>query len=327
VNIYMGHGGTNFGWSAGANHTGAVLGAPGFMPTVTSYDYDAPVGEAGELTEKFHRFREVIGRYAPVVALGVPELLPRVEPQTVAAEPVAPLLSSLDSLSTPIRRPAPEPMERLGFDHGLVHYHHRIAGPAGTATLTVEGVRDIAQVFLDGRPVGVVERDAPDPTVQLTVPTGGADLEILVEPLGRVNYGRHLGDRKGLVSSVRLDHQFLFGWDIRVLTLDDLSVLPAAATPAVGIAFHRAVVELPEPADAFVAVPQSGRNLVWLNGFLLGRLWTDRGPQQTLYAPAPLWKTGANEVIVLDLAATRALLTVEVRDKPDLGPTAAAPTY
>ncbi|MFE9423116.1 beta-galactosidase family protein [Kitasatospora sp. NPDC006697] len=325
VNIYMAHGGTNFGWWAGANHTGETSGQPGYAATTTSYDYDAPVGEAGELTEKFHRFREVIAKHVPVAEQPLPGLLPRVAPQTVPARPVAGLLDRLDALSEPVRRPTPAPMEKLGFGHGLVHYRHRITGPAGDGVLTVDGIRDLAQVFLDGRHLATIERDDPDPTVKITVPEGGAELEILVEPFGRVNYGPHLADRKGLVGAVRLDKRSLFGWDIRVLPLDDPIALPEGAAPAEGIAFHRATVELPRPADAFLAVPASGRTLLWLNGFLLGRLWTDKGPQQTLYAPAPLWKAGANEITVLDLSAATTPLTVELRDEPALGPTAPAP--
>ncbi|MFB9210117.1 beta-galactosidase family protein [Nonomuraea spiralis] len=329
VNIYMGHGGTNFGWWAGANHIGKTLTDPGYVPTVTSYDYDAPIGEAGELTEKFHAFREVIGRYAPLPAAELPAPQRRVAPQTVAATRVGALRDHVGLLSVATHRPAPEPMERLGHHCGLVHYRHRIIGPAGPATLTVDGIRDLAQVFLDGHLVGVLERDAPAPTVELTVPEGGAELEILVEPYGRVNYGPHLADRKGLIGGVRLDHQHLFGWTIRVLPLDDLAALPtaSAADTTAGPAFHRAVVGMPEAGDAFVAVPGSDRTLVWVNGFLLGRLRTEKGPQVTLYAPAPLWRAGTNEVLVLDLAGTDKPLTVELRAAPDLGPTAAAPRY
>ncbi|MBB4980934.1 MULTISPECIES: glycoside hydrolase family 35 protein [Streptomyces] len=329
VNIYMGHGGTNFGWWAGANHTGKTLSEPGYMPTITSYDYDAPIGEAGELTEKFHAFREVIGRHVKLPDRELPAQLPRVAPQTVPATPVAALRDSLDQLSTPSHRPVPEPMEKLGHHRGLVHYRHRVTGPGGPATLTVDGVRDLAQVFLDGRLAGVLERDDPNPTVVLDVPEGGAELEILVEPFGRVNYGPHLADRKGLIAGVRLDHQHLFGWDVRVLPLDDLAALstPPAAVTADGPVFHRATVDLPQPADAFLAVPDSHRTLVWLNGFLLGRLRTEQGPQRTLYAPAPLWHAGTNEILVLDLAGPARPLTVELRDQPDLGPVAPAPRY
>ncbi|MFI8912744.1 beta-galactosidase family protein [Streptomyces sp. NPDC053513] len=333
VNIYMGHGGTNFGWWAGANHTGKTLTDPGYMPTITSYDYDAPIGEAGELTEKFHAFREVIGRYVPLPDTELPARPPRVSPQTRPAIRVAGLRDELDLLSAATHRPAPEPLEKLGHHQGLVHYRHRITGPAGPATLTVDGIRDLAQIFLDGRLVAVLERDDPSPTAELTIPEGGAELEILVEPFGRVNYGPHLADRKGLVGGVRLDYQHLFGWEIRVLPLDDLTALSSmcAVTPApeadTGPAFHLAVVDLPEAADAFVAVPGSDRALVWLNGFLLGRLRTEKGPQRTLYAPAPLWRAGMNEILLLDLTGSTAPQSVELRAEPDLGPIAQAPRY
>jgi beta-galactosidase len=300
VNLYMGHGGTNFEFWAGANHTGLVAGDPGYQPTITSYDYDAPVGEAGELTPKFHLFREVIGRYVELPDVDLPAPLPRVTPETVT----------------------------------LVHYRRRVEGPARTHTLRVEGVRDLAQVFADGRLLGRLERDKPEQTLEIRIPDGGLDLEILVEPFGRVNYGPRLADRKGLIGGVRLDHQFQFGWEHRVLPLDDLSALtePGAAsdqdvaTPAEGPAFHRATVTLPRTADAFLAVPSTTRSLVWLNGFLLGRLW-DRGPQVTLYAPAPLWHTGENQIVVLALepVAGSQSLDIQLRDEPDLGPL--APPY
>jgi beta-galactosidase len=257
----------------------------------------------------------------------------RVTPHSVAARPVAALRDVLDRLGPePVRRPTPEPMEKLGFTHGLVHYRHRVDGPSGPAELRVDGVRDLAQVFADGRLLGTLERDRPDTTLPVDVPDAGLELDILVEPLGRVNYGPLLADRKGLIGGVRLDHQFLHGWDIRVLTLDDLAGLDsvpveAGVEAAEGPRFHRATVTLERAGDAFVAVPEAERCLVWVNGFLLGRLW-NRGPQRTLYAPGPLWQSGDNDVVVLDLVPgpnPLPALTVEIRDEPDLGPVAPTP--
>ncbi|MBS2538749.1 beta-galactosidase [Catenulispora sp. NF23] len=335
VNLYMGHGGTNFGFWAGANHSGLLAGDPGYQPTITSYDYDAPVGEAGELTPKFHLFREVIGRHVELPDAEPPAPLPRAKPQTVTAPRIAALRDHVDLLAPdPVRRPTPEPIEKLGHAFGLVHYRRRLDGPARTHTLRIEGVRDLAQVFADGKLLGMLERDRPEQTLDLQIPDGGLDLEILVEPLGRVNYGPHLADRKGLVGGVRLDHQFQFGWEQRVLQLDDLAGLPTAqnqdpaAGSTAGPAFHRAAVVLPEPADGFLAVPSTARSLVWLNGFLLGRLW-NRGPQVTLYAPAPLWRAGENEILVLALEPEPGSqsLEVELRDTPDLGPVATPYTH
>lgn len=324
VNFYMGHGGTNFGFWAGANHSGVLAGDPGYQPTITSYDYDAPVGEAGELTPKFHLFREVISRYVELPEVVPPEPLPRMAPQILAAPRIAALRDRLDALATqPVHRPTPAPIEKLGHSFGLIHYRRRLDGPARSHTLRIEGVRDLAQVFADGKLLGVLERDEPEQTLDLQIPGGGLDLEILVEPFGRVNYGPHLADRKGLIGGVRLDHQFQFGWEHRVLPLNDLSGLAEADNQdsvTAGPAFHRATVSIPEPADAFLAVPSTARSLVWLNGFLLGRLW-DRGPQVTLYAPAPLWRAGGNEIVVLALepADDAQSLDIEIRDEPDLG--------
>ena len=252
------------GFWAGANHSGVLSGDAGYQPTITSYDYDAPVGEAGELTPKFHLFREVIGRYAELPDAELPAPPPRVKPQTVAAPRIAALRDRLDVLAThPVRRPTPEPIEKLGHGFGLVHYRRRLDGPARTHTLRIEGVRDLAQVFADGKLLGKLERDKPEQTLDLQIPGGGLDLEILVEPLGRVDYGPH---------------------------------------------------------------PATARSLVWLNGFLLGRLW-NRGPQVTLYAPAPLWRAGENGLVVLALepADGTQSLDIELREEPDLGPL--APPY
>ncbi|MFE7330925.1 beta-galactosidase family protein [Streptomyces sp. NPDC057565] len=320
VNIYMAHGGTNFGWWAGANHTGVRQSDPGYQPTTTSYDYDAPVGEAGELTEKFHLFREVIGRYAELPDGPLPAPPSRVRPQTVALRPTAALRDHTDALAATYRRRTPEPLEKLGHGHGLVLYRRRVTAAPGPATLYIEGVRDFAHVFVDGCLVGCLERDMPVPGFEIDVPDGGFDLEILVEPFGRVNYGPHITDRKGLIGSVRVRQQLQFGWDIHVMPLDDLSPVPtdAAAIGTEGPVFRRAEVELPESADAFLALPGTSRALIWVNGFLLGRHW-DRGPQRTLYAPGPLWRAGSNDVVVLDMEGTGASV-LEVRSEPDLGP-------
>ncbi|MFE2107305.1 beta-galactosidase family protein [Kitasatospora sp. NPDC059463] len=327
VNLYMAHGGTSFGFWAGANHSGTGPDTPGFEPTATSYDYDAPIGEAGELTEKFHTLRTVIGRYVPLPEGELPPLPPRLAPRRLdRASGRARLLDSLDALSTPVHRPVPEPMERLGQSSGLIHYRTHVPGPRPELPLRVDGIGDRAQVFADGRPLGVLDRNRPEQTLPLATGPAGVTLDILVEALGRANYGPQLDDRKGIRRGVSHERQRLHTWEIRPLPLTDLDALvlhDALDTADGDPAFHRFETDLDAPADAFVALPGWGRGLLWLNGFLLGR-YTDEGPQRTLYAPAPLWQAGRNTLLVLELA--RHGDSLELRDEPDLGPTTRAPS-
>lgn len=318
VNIYMGHGGTNFGWWNGANHDGTH-----YQPDITSYDYDAPVGEAGQLTRKFHLFREVIARHFGPVAHEPPAPPPRLTPRTVTVDGRVSLADSLDVLSKPQHHTEPLTMEEAGQSFGLIHYRTRLRGPLPETALRIDGTADRAQLFLDGREIGLLERDRPQESLPVTVPAGGAELDVLVENQGRINYGPLLADRKGITGGVRLDNQYQFGWEIRPLPLDDLSGLEFTAAPAGdGPAFHRATVQLDSAADGFIALPGWTKGMVWLNGFALGRYW-ERGPQRTLYAPGPLWRAGANELVILELHRPGG--TVALLDAPDLGAEQDAP--
>ncbi|MCX4756275.1 glycoside hydrolase family 35 protein [Kitasatospora purpeofusca] len=327
VNLYMAHGGTNFGFWAGANHSGTGPETAGYEPTVTSYDYDAPIGEAGELTEKFHALRSVIGKYVPLPEGGLPARPPRLEPRRLErATGRARLLDSLDALSTPVHRPTTEPMERVGQSLGLIHYRTHVPGPRPEMPLRIDGIGDRAQVFADGRPVGVLDRNEPGGTLPLAVGPAGVTLDILVEALGRANYGPQMDDRKGIRRGVQHERQRLHNWEIRPLPLADLSALAFREdTGAAGgdPVFHRFETGVDTPADAFLALPGWGRGLLWLNGFLLGR-YTEEGPQRTLYAPGPLWLPGRNTLVALEL--DRHAEALEIRDEPDLGPTTRAPS-
>ncbi|WP_329138798.1 beta-galactosidase [Streptomyces sp. NBC_01476] len=315
VNLYMFHGGTNFGFTNGANdkHT--------YRPTVTSYDYDAPLDEAGDPTAKFAAFREVIARYEPVPDDPLPEPSKKLNLLGVELTERAPLFDGLDVLGAAVADERPLTMEELGQDFGFVLYQARLDTP-GPALLHAPGVRDRAQVFLGGQPVGVLERENHEHTLTFTVPAGGADLTVLVENQGRVNYGQGIHDRKGLVGPVTVNGSPLNGgWRSRPLPLDDLGglrYLPAAG-PGVGPAFHRGTFEVTEPADTYLDLSGWTKGCAWVNGFALGRYWS-RGPQQRLYVPGPVLRQGGNDVVVLELHAT-ARTTVDLRDAPALGPT------
>lgn len=317
VNFYMFHGGTNFGFTNGANdkHT--------YRPTVTSYDYDAPLDEAGDPTEKYAAFRDVLAKYAPVP----PEPLP--VPGRKAAHPEirltesAPLLPHVSSLAQPVHSEAPLTMEQLGQDFGFVLYRTTVA-QAGPVLVEPGRIGDRAQLFLDGQPLGVLEREGHESALSFTAPRAGATLSLLVENQGRVNYGPGIHDSKGLSAPVLLNGAEQTGWSHWSLPLDPpsaRSALPFAPTtlPTVGPAFHRGVFHLHDPADTYLHLDGWTKGLAWINGFALGRYWS-RGPQRSLYVPGPVLRRGANEIVVLELHSPGHARTVALRTGPDLGP-------
>ncbi len=315
VNLYMFHGGTSFGFTNGANdkHT--------YRPTVTSYDYDAPLDESGDPTEKYEAFREVIAKYAPVPTDPTPGRGTKLAAPGIALTECAPLFDNLPFLGTPVASERPLTMEQLGQDFGFVLYE-TVLPTAGPALLEIEHVRDRAQVFVDGQPVGVLERENHEHAIALTAPHKGSVLRLLVENQGRVNYGPGIHDRKGLLGKVRLNGIEPTGWTSRPLPLTSLTGLAftSGAEPAIGPSFHRGTFEVDTPADTFVHLPGWTKGNVWVNGFHLGRFWS-RGPQRSLYLPDPVLRPGPNEITVLELHAAHLAATIDLRGLPDLGPT------
>lgn len=314
VNIYMFHGGTNFGFTNGANHKHA------YEPTVTSYDYDAPLTESGDPGPKYHAFREVIARHTATPDEPTPSPAPKLPLTDVDLDHRAPLLPYVRGLSA-TNTEAPVTMNELGVHTGYVLYRTTLPGSGDGLLHFTGGVGDRAQVFVDGASVGVLERERHDETLSVRVPHAGAVLEVLVENMGGVNYGPRIGAPKGLLGPVSFQGAELRGWECRAVPLDNLAAVPfgpsGATTDAVP-AFHRGTFEVDAPADTFLALPGWTKGQAWVNGFHLGRYW-NRGPQHTLYVPAPVLRPGTNELVLLELHATtgtRAQLT----DTPDLGP-------
>lgn len=313
VSLYMFHGGTNFGFMNGANLDGLA-----YLADVTSYDYDAPLSEAGDPTPKFDAFRRVIGKYAPLPELPLPSPEPRLAFGPLELTESARLFDALESLSTPVRSLTPEPMEALDQNYGYILYRTRISGTSTQATLTLRDLRDRAQVFVDGQPLGVLERSTPDPTLTLSVPPGGGQLDILVENMGRVNSRWGLMDRKGILGGVLLGPHFLFDWTIYPLPLTDLNRLAFAPARLEGLpAFYRGSFWLDQPQDTFLALPGWTKGVAWINGLNLGRYW-NKGPQRRLYLPAPLLRTGENQLILFEQHGASDLV-VGLCDQPDLG--------
>ncbi|WP_086730395.1 glycoside hydrolase family 35 protein [Streptomyces carpinensis] len=317
VSLYMAHGGTNFGLWAGANHDGASL-----QPTVTSYDSDAPVAEHGALTPKFFALRErlaALGGDVPPLP-PAPADPPLLAPRSLEVTRRAALLPALRSTTEPVRAPLPLSFEELAQASGLVLYTAEPLLPPGRHELTVTGLHDRAQVFVDGAPVGVLDRE----TSSFTVPGGGVRvrLELLVENQGRINYGPLLGQGKGILGGVRVDRRLVHGWTMHRLPLDEWgpreTAGAASAAPPDGRAgFATALLEVTEPADAFLALPGFGKGFVWVNDTLLGRYW-EIGPQTTLYLPRPLLRAGENTLTVLELERFGDHLALH--EGPGLGP-------
>ena len=312
VSLYMAHGGTNFGLWNGANHVDGLL-----QPTITSYDSDAPIGEDGTVNEKFHALRR---SFAPFHEGELPPVPADPRRMPAASVPLERTASLLDLVSrTPVRAEAPAPLsyEALGAEDGLVAYQAQVAFPVD-AVLRVLDLHDRATVFLDEVRLGTLEHDGAH---ELPLPATGGEglLTIVVESLGRINYGAHTGEEKGILRGVTVGARYVHGWTHRVLG----DGVPAASDSAglsaddlAGIAV--AEFDVAEPLDAWLAFPGGAKGMVWLNGFLLGRYW-ERGPQVTLYAPGPLWRQGRNELVVLD--TDRLGASVEIREEPDFGPT------
>ncbi|MFD3947897.1 beta-galactosidase family protein [Streptomyces sp. NPDC058579] len=306
VNVYMAHGGTNFAGWAGANRDGGMHEGE-LRPTVTSYDYDAPIDEAGLPTEKFWRFREVLAAYAEGPLPEVPEP-PRRIAGPVAADLAewAPLAEVLEVLGDEESvTPMPPTFEELGVDRGLVRYRLEVPGPRQPYPLVVTGLRDRAVVYVDGVRAGVLtteEEALPEPVA------GPAVVELWVESLGRVNYGPRQAEPKGITGGVRHERQYVHGVRTQGLRLDAFEAAavakvpfrPTAAEEVRAPGLYRAVVEVAGPGDAALSLPGGVRGFVWVNGFCLGRYW-GVGPQESLFVPGPVLREGANEVWVLEL--------------------------
>lgn len=302
INVYMAHGGTSFGTWPGANIDQGI-----YLSTVTSYDSDAPIGEAGELTEKFWALRRLFGSATGASLPEPPPLPERQRAQTARLAPGAALLTALRAASSgEITSHLPLSQEALHQASGLTLYEADVRIPLGDSTLRVHEPRDRAWVFVDGVLRHRVDRNALDEGLSLVGNGAISQVSVVVENEGRVNFGRHIGEAKGLLGGVSIDahgvSRLVHGWTQRAIDVQALTSLPELPAPSAqgGPGTYRAELICAQRADAFISLPGWEKAYVWLNGFLLGRL-DARGPQQTLYAPGPLWALGPNVVEVLSL--------------------------
>jgi beta-galactosidase len=292
--IYMAHGGTAFGLWSGCDRP--------FKPDTSSYDYDAPISEAGWPTPKFFQTRELFAKHLlPGETLpDVPATNPIIAFAPVELKEIAPLF---DNLQTPLKDETPRNMEAYDQGYGCILYRTTI--PVGAATtLEAAAIHDFGYVFLDGKRIGILDRRAASTKIPVRARKKDSQLDILVEPMGRINFGPEMADRKGLIAPVTLGGEVLKGWEIYNLPLDDKMLAglkfsnrkPDSIVPA----FWRGTFNLAKAGDTFLDLRGWGKGDLWMNGHCLGRYW-NIGPTQTAFAPGCWLRDGENEIVILDL--------------------------
>ena len=319
VNFYMFHGGTNFGFLNGANYHDEQ------RCTVTSYDYDALLTEAGDLTEKYHLVKEIVGKYAHKIKKHKNHMYYEVKNSTkegygkIKFNKQAFLRENLENIGKYFKSPYPLKMEEMGQDYGFIYYKTEIKGKIEDMKLTLQYVRDRALIYFNGEYKGVIDRNTNQEII-LNSDEKSSKLEILVENMGRINYGPMMKDEKGITEGVRIGNQFLFNWEIYSLplTIEELSNLHfknSCIKVENQPCFLEGEFEVENIGDTFLDFSGWGKGVVYINGFNIGRYW-NVGPQKRLYIPAPLLKKGKNKILVFELHTNEE--TMELKEEAKL---------
>ncbi|MHC1776636.1 MAG: beta-galactosidase family protein [Lentimicrobium sp.] len=296
-NFYVIHGGTNFGFTAGANS-----GGKGYEPDITSYDYDAPINEQGLPTPKYTALRKLIGSYLPEEKElpGIPEPIPAMEIPEIQMEKFSSIWSYLPEAVISVQ---PVPFEMLDQNQGFMIYKTTLIGHK-SGKLKVTELHDFATVFLNGNYIGTLDRREGINTIDLPQSDViNPVLEILVEGMGHINFAQEIIDRKGITDRVSLNGMTLMNWEIYKLPMNEVFIKSLQAESAKadkpGI-FFKGVFTLKTTADTYFDMSSYKKGVIWVNGHCLGRYW-EIGPQKRLYCPASWLNEGKNEMIVFDL--------------------------
>ncbi|KAJ6665565.1 hypothetical protein lerEdw1_003408 [Lerista edwardsae] len=323
VNMYMFQGGTNFGYWNGADYN------QGYKPVPTSYDYDAPLTEAGDPTNKLYAIRSIIGKFSMLPAGPMPPPTPKIAygyvtlPQSVALLDILAIISP----GLPLSSSLPLTFEALKQAQGFILYRtllpYTILEPVWLHALG-NGVHDLAYVLLNGEYIGTLERDKVY-GINITG-QAGSTLDVLVENMGHINFGANDSDFKGLVTNLTLGFTVLRNWLIYPLDVDLAvsSAWPLLNKGNIGPAFYRGTFTTPGVnRDSYLTLPGWNKGQVWINGFNLGRFWPIRGPQHTLFVPGPfLSASSPNNITVLELQEAPVHPRVLFLDRPILNGTA-----
>jgi beta-galactosidase len=313
-NFYMVHGGTNFGFNSGANYNAEHQ----IQPDITSYDYDAPISEAGWVTPKYTAVRELMQRYVKYSVPAVPAPIPVITLPAIALSKTVELFDLKRDLK-PVTNNTPLSFEELGQGHGYVLYSKRFVQPV-QGKLQVKGLRDYATVYVNGKFVGELNRQQNKYELDIQIPTN-ATLELLVENMGRINYGADIvHNTKGIIEPVAINGLNITGdWSMYKLPFDKVPNLSRYPTknregrPTL----YTASFNVPQTGDMFLDMRGWGKGIVFVNGHHLGRYWKV-GPQQTLYVPGCWLTKGKNDVVVLEQQNDVLHQALKTTDKPIL---------
>ncbi len=297
INMYMFHGGTTRGFMNGANCYDTGF----YEPQISSYDYDAPLDEAGNATEKFMAFRNVIRKHLPAG-----EVLPEVPAakKTIAIPSIqfTQATGIFSVLPKPHASAAPLTFEDLRQAYGFMLY--RTQQPGGTSgMLSIKELRDYGIVFVNGKRIGILDRRFKQDSIFVQLPAGTATIDILVENMGRINFGPNLlKNKKGITNKVLLNGKELTGWNMYPLPFEntDNIAFNNKSTATAEPILRKGTFQLTATGDTYLDMRNWGKGCVWINGHNIGRYWSI-GPQQTLYVPAEWLQKGNNEIIVLEL--------------------------
>lgn len=328
--LYMTHGGTSFGHWAGAN-------SPGFAPDVTSYDYDAPINEYGQATPKYWELRHTMEKYNDGGKLPAPPKapMPVITIPKFALTEYAPLGNGMGSSvqSRDIRS-----FEDMDMGWGIADYSTALPKIPVGSMLTLNEPHDFAQVFVDGKYIGKIDRVKNEKTLMLPPVEKGTELCIRIEAMGRINFGRAIKDYKGITKEVTISAEMdghEASWNLKNWTIVPIPDNYETAVKALSVGtetskrtrqhaklltkagYYRGHFTLRKPGDTFLNMEAFGKGQVYVNGHAIGRFW-NIGPQQTLYLPGCWLKQGRNEVIVLDVVGPKGEPTSFGQDKPEL---------
>ncbi|MGN0797853.1 MAG: beta-galactosidase [Christensenellales bacterium] len=298
-NFYMFHGGTNFGFNAGANHFST------YQPTVTSYDYCALLNEYGDYTPAYHAVRELL-----CTRQGIPmqELPPKVQLQSIGEVKLTEctgLFENFDNIGTKHHSGAAKHMEYYDQNYGLIYYKTVMKGKYTMGILSIDGLHDRAHVYIDGQLKGICDVTGKAPrkhrrnSFMVSGFDGEREIGVLVEAMGRVNYGNHINDRKG-ISGLLLGPHNIFDYEVTTLPLDNIDQLDWNLGAEKYPKFFKATFDTTSKADCFVDMKGFSKGYVWVNGHNLGRYW-NIGPQRSLYLPGVWLQEKDNEIVVLEL--------------------------